>query len=320
MDTWLAPIDRIAAVDVPPGGHLTLRGSVTTSVDGSTFDGAMQWDGLSPGAAREPGLFDLEAGGLHVVERHPERHEYAVVASGAPAPVCARVGAQACLVPRLAALAHERLRTVGELGPTLSGGVAVEGPHPPTLGSVAADVGVRAVAFVGGALVVAALGAVLLALHRRSRSAFARTRRAARQALSATRGDPSLAHLHAQIGELTARALLLESSRRKHARHLRRLDRVAIQARVDARARAGDAGTDVLQWLGRELEEAGRLEREHAACVAGLERIESALRVVSLKARDRHDLGGRRADPVDAVGLELELRDAALAEADRASV
>jgi hypothetical protein len=320
MDVALAVLDRITPLDVPPGGRVTVRGAAMTSIDGSVFDAAMQWDGLAAGATRGPGLFDLAAGGLRVVEEHPERHAYALAAAGPPSPACAAVGASTCLVPRLDALGYERLHTAGELGQTLSGNVVVEGPVPASLGRVAADVGIRAAAFVVGALAVAALGAIVLALLRRSRSPFRRTRSAAKAALAATQGDPSLAPLHAQIRDLVERAQHLETTRRDLARSLRRVDRAGIDARIAACMGSRRDGAGVLPWLLRERDEAERIEREHASCLAGLERIESALRVVALQAAARREASSepRRSDPVDAVALELELRAAAMAEADRA--
>src|SRR5579871_1284963 len=122
------PLDRVTALALDPGASVVVHGLVTTSVDGSAFDAAMQWDGLSPGASRAGGLFDLEAGGLRVAVQHPETHEYVLASTGTAGAACAAAGAPSpCLVPRLAALAHERLRTQAELAGTLSGGVELEG-------------------------------------------------------------------------------------------------------------------------------------------------------------------------------------------------
>jgi hypothetical protein len=64
---------------------------------------------------------------------------------------------------------------------------------------------------------------------------------------------------------------------------------------------------------------ATRLESDLASSVVGLERIESALRVVTLRTREHRGTRARAGtgDPVDAVALELELRDEAIGEAER---
>ena len=74
-----------------------------------------------------------------------------------------------------------------------------------------------------------------------------------------------------------------------------------------------------MTWLAAEHAEAARLEADLAASTVGLERIESALRVLAMRARAHRGVSARarRADPVDAVAVELELREEGLAEAER---
>ena len=304
---------------------MTLHGVVATSVDGSSFDAAMQWDGLSPGAPATAGLFDLAAGGLRVVEQHPERHEYVLVATDAPGPGARRDRGRG--VPgasRVAALAHERLRTERSWRRPLSGGVAMEVARAAGLpGSVAVE-------------------------RRRSRGRLSSSGCSWwRPSWRSCSGPPALAHrLRARAtgggAPLSRRreairrwprsaaastiwcahAQKLEADRRAHLRGLRRIDRASDRraASTHACAPAPRPRSDVLAWLGRERGEADRLEREWHACVVGLERIESALRVVALRALDRGGdaRGAPGGDPVDAVALELELRSAAMSEVDRA--
>jgi hypothetical protein len=317
MGTPLA-LDRVTSLVLDPGASVVVRGLVTTSIDGSSFDAITQTDALAPGAVRADGLFDLAAGGLRLVLQHPERHEYELAATGTVGPGCAAVGAASpCLVPRLAVLAHERLRTATELAQTLSGGVEVEGvvapPVPPLTPQTASALGVLGVVAVIGA----AAWAFVALLRRRARTALGRIHAAARAAIRATRRDPSLDRVRAQVRAMVERAVQLDRARVACADRLARIDRPSIERRREAAARAGSAeAAEVLRWITEEQAEAHRLECDLSSSVLGLERIESALRVVTLRAREHRGTPARarRADPVDAAALELALRDEALRE------
>jgi hypothetical protein len=300
---------------------VVVRGLVTTSVDGSSFDAAMQWDGLSPGASRAGGLFDLASGGLRLVEQHPERHEYVLASTGDVGVSCAAVGASSpCLVPRMAALAHERLRTQGELAATLHGGVELEGV-------IAAPVPWASPELVGkatvvGALIVAVGLSLLFArwLRRRSHTALGRVRAAARVALRAIHGDTSLDRLRSEVRSMLARAHELDDARRACAGRLSHIDRGALDRKRDAYARSSSPeAAEALAWLTAEQAEAERLESDLSSSVLGLQRIESALRVVTLRIREDRGTRARIAhhDPVDAAAAELHIRDEARREADR---
>jgi hypothetical protein len=314
----LVPLDRVTPLALEPGAHVAIHGIARTSVDGTVFDALAQWDGLSTGASRAGGLFDPVAGGLRITEAHPDRHEYVFESEGTLAPACAAAGVPApCLVPRLSEIGHERLRTAAELASTLSGAVEVE----PALAPVVAPATLRAVATVAGVLGVAAVIVALVAISRRlARSPMGRVRAAARQAMRATRGDTTMQRLRSQVHVLVARAGQLDVARRECARRLRRIDRLGLAKRTEACARsaAPEAG-DAMTWLSAEHAEDDRIEADLAASIVGLERIESALRVVAMRARTRRGIRARtrRPDPVDAVAIELELRDEGLAEADR---
>jgi hypothetical protein len=312
------PLDRVTALAMDPGARVVVHGLVTTSVDGSAFDAAMQWDGLSPGASRPEGLFDLAAGGLRVAEQHPERHEYALEWTGSPGPACAVAGAGSpCLVPRMAALAHERLKTQGELASTLQGGVELEGVIAPPV--VTASLAGK---LESAGLAAAAALAVVLAvvwLRRRGRTALGRVRSAGRAALRATRGDASLERVRIQVRAMVARARELDAARRACARRLSTIDRPLLERKRDAYARSGaPEAAETLRWLTEEQAEAERLESDLASSVLGLQRIESALRVVILRVRQERGTRARIGphDPVDAAAIELDLRNEAQREAD----
>ena len=295
------PLDRVTALALDDGARVEVHGRVATTVDGATFD--------------PMGLFDFEAGGLCVVGHDATQSAYTLEATGEIAEGCAAVGAPSpCLVPRLAALAHERLRTAGELASTLSGGIELEAR--PARDGLSAMVGKLTIAglCIAGALMIAWVAVVWP--KRLARTAIGRVRIAARQALRAARGDATLDRARTQIRILVDRALELDTVRRACARRMDRIDRGALARRVDACARSPAPGAaGALACLTAEQAEAARLERDHASSVVELERIESALRVVTLRADARRGLSPK-SDPVDALVAELDMRDQAIVEAD----
>jgi len=315
------PLDRVTSLLLDSGAHVAVRGLATTSLDGSSFDAAVQWDALSPGASRAGGLFDFAAGGLRLVEQHPERHEYVLAATGAVGPACAAAGAESpCLVPRLAELAHERLRTREELATTLSGEVQVEGA---IAGAPAAGVGVGvAVAVAVGVAVGVAIAVAVVRARRAAHVELRRVRATAREAMRAMRGDPTFDRVREHVRAMLARAFELDRARCACARKLAVLDRGALERKREACARsaAPEAG-EALSWLTAECAEAARLESDLASSVIGLQRIESALRVFALRLREYRGTRARmtRADPVDAAASELEIRDDSLTEAEGAT-
>ncbi len=319
MGTPLA-LDRITALQLDAGAQIVVHGAVSTSVDGSVFDAAMQADGLSPGAMRAGGLFDLAAGGLRIVQQSVDRHEYTLASTGTPGPACAALGiGSPCLVPRLAVLAHERLKTSAELANTLSGAVQLEGVIAPPVPPVSPQ---TASALSAGA-VVAALAifawAALVIRRRRAQSALGRVRAAAREAIEATRRDPTLERVRAQVLAMLTRAEQLDQARSACVARLARIDRANLERRRQAMARSSspEAG-EALAWLTAECAEAERLQSDLSSSLVGLERIESAMRVVSLRVREGRGTRARvaHADPVDAAALELVLREEALIEVE----
>jgi hypothetical protein len=276
--TMRVPLDRVTGLAMESGARFALTGAVTSALDGTTFDAAH--------------LFDFAEGGLRVVDIDPANGAYVLSATGHAAAACIAAGAPSpCLVPRLAELAHQRLHTASELAATLSGSIVLEsrsgGDGAPESGG-----------YLGGlALVIGLVGlawAAVVGARRMARSSMRRVRLAARRALRATRGDETLEPVRPKIAALVERAGQLDAVRRDRARKLRLVDRAALSA---------------------ERAEAGRLESERAAAAHEIERIESALRVVALRAgtRDACPSGG---DPVDALLSELDFREQALVEAD----
>ena len=95
----------------------------------------------------------------------------------------------------------------------------------------------------------------------------------------------------------------------------------ALDRKRDAYARSSSPeAAETLAWLTAECAEAERLESDLSSSMLGLQRIESALRVVTLRVREHRGTRARvaRHDPVDGAAAELHLRDEARAEADRA--
>jgi hypothetical protein len=222
-------------------------------------------------------------------------------------------------VPRLAELAHERLKTSAELAKTLSGGIELEGVVMPTAPWIAPPVASALSGFAGVALAIACTWALVAGRRRRARSPLGRVRAAAGEALRATRRDPTLDRVRVQVHAMVSRAEQLDGVRAACAARLRRIDRAALEHRRDAVARSTSPdAAETLAWLTAECAEAERLRGDLASARLGLERIESALRVVCLRAREGRGTRARIArDPVDAAALELSLRDEASLEVEQ---
>ncbi|HEY1691893.1 MAG TPA: hypothetical protein VGG39_07010 [Polyangiaceae bacterium] len=300
-------LDRVTSLALDPGAEVVVAGVVTTSIDGSTFEA--------------PVMFDLDGGGLHVVQAR-EGHAFVLAPSGHPGTGCAAAGISSpCFVPRISELAHARLEMRGELAATLSGGIVLEGvvvPPPPP-----APDPKPAIALGGTvAIVLVAAWLAFAVLRQRARSAIGRVRTAAREALRATRGDPTLDRVREEVSAMLGRAVDLESARRACKARLARIDRTALDRKRDAHARvASPDAADALAWMTAEQAEVERLESDHASSLLGLARLESALRVVAMRVREHRGTRARvaRHDPADEAAAELRLRDEALEEADRAT-
>ncbi len=268
-------LDRWAThVDVEPGGEIVLRGAYHSQHDGSIVDAATTtWPAGAPGGASVDagGLFDLEAGGFHVISRDPVRHEVHAVATGAPAPACAALGTTSPCVPlRLQKQALSRLLTVEAWARSLQAGggqVTLEVPEPSPLRTPPAAVPYLGVA---GGLIAAGVVAIFAA------------RRHARHAASP---DGQLAGLFERVQSKLGRADPVLAAPLMPAvatarRALRRVDarsaegeRVAaallrVEARLDASAHRirADAEQQAADELVHEME--GALEAADEATLA----------------------------------------------------
>lgn len=322
-------LDAVVPVPMSTGDSIVLSGAVRTSIDGTLLDAWTQAN-ENPKLSAETrlgGLYDFEAGGLHVVEQNTETHVYKVVPTGSVGPACtaARV-ASPCLAPRFAQIAHERLVTEAELAQSLTGGVAIDYiaapvvPPPPVPAMTPAET--RGLEALGVASLIALLGTgAFFAARARRSTPLGQVRTAARQARRATRRDATLAGIRRQIDTLVVRAESLDVARRACLAKLAKMDLAGLEQKRAGwgKSQAPEAG-EALAWLTAESAEAARLQSDLSSTVVGLERIASALRVLALRAREHRGTRARVAtgqDPVDMLGAELDLRDDAIAEAER---
>jgi hypothetical protein len=306
----------------PTADELVVKGVLRSSLDGSAFDAITQRGGYPGSSGAEPrlgGLYDLEAGGLRVAMQDPAAHVYRLVGTGQIGPACRAAGvASPCLVPRMRALAHERLVTADDLGASLSGNIELELLPPPVLSRTE---GRTLVGVAVGLLALVAWAAGWALRQRRRRSAIGQVHAAAAQARRATRGDATLAPLRTAVDALVARAEELEEVRRSSSRRLSGIDRAALdERRLLWTSRASDPdAAHAVTMLAAETAEANQLEADLSASLAGIDRIASSLRALALRTRQHRGTRARAAenDPVDAMLGELELRQAALGEAER---
>lgn len=138
------PLDRPLAVDVRPGGEITVTGSCYLSHDGSVIDAATTtWPKEAPGGASvEPiGLVDAQASGLSLASRDAAGHVAKFVYDGQPTAVCQAAGIQgACIVPNTMKLAVDRGIPRADFLQKLKGAegcLQVEVPAPPPLAPLA---------------------------------------------------------------------------------------------------------------------------------------------------------------------------------------
>jgi hypothetical protein len=309
-DQSLIELDRATPIALAEGDELVVQGAARSSIDGARFEITE--------------LFDLGAGGLAVVDAHPEAHTFRIRgSSAASAPGASRTGCAAsgvtspCLLPRLASLAHARLVTAAELERSLSGAIVADVVRAPVAPVPrVAPSWMRAAIVAMAALFLAFVASLVAARARaRRRTPLGQVHVAAHAARRATLGDPTLATVRVSIDDLVARARELEDARVAASVRLERLDRRALERKRAAWAAssAPEAG-EALRWLAAECDEAARLESDLASSYVGLERIAAALRVVALRARRHHGMRARVAtgDPVDALAGELALRDEAI--------
>lgn len=276
MSALLPPLLMVTALAIAPGGTATVHGRMQSTHDGAVF---------APLA-----MFDLEAGGLRVVEN--DHGNLRVEPTGTPGRACALAGvASPCLVPRVVEQAHGRLLSVEEFRATLVGSYDVTTHAPPRVPSQAP----RMLAITLGFLAALALLRGLLA--RRSESPLGRVDAAANAARRATASDPTLGAVREEIDRLV-----------EHAREVDRIRRACETSLARTRRTTGER-------LAVEREEEAKLESDLRRARARLVEIAAALRLVPLRVREARDVQFGRA-PVDVILGELQIRDRALAEVE----
>ncbi|MFO0640109.1 MAG: hypothetical protein U0183_12905 [Polyangiaceae bacterium] len=312
----LGQLQPVSMPDLKPGEEIVLRGSVRTTFDGTVYDALSRVDTTPAGTTtRRGGLFEPETSGFRVASYDPATHEAHLVVTGTSGSACASLGVAApCLVPLVREAAQERLLTEAELRATLQGAITADVPLAPPVGPPASRTGGLVASFFGLLLLLSGIVAWVSAART---SPMAAVRRAAKKALGETRGDRAHATVRAKIDELLHHAEKLDAVRKTTAARLAKLDVVALEEKARRLVNQG-AADDVRQWAERELSSALEVRADHEKAVLGLGRVESALGVVALAARE--EKGVRVDDAVrEALGEiddELAIREAALAEAD----
>ncbi len=276
MSAILPSLLVVTALAIAPGGSATLNGAMETTHDGMR---------LPPLA-----MFDLEAGGLRVVEN--DHGNVRVVATGTPGPACAAAGVSSpCLVPRVVEHAHARLLSVDEFRGTLNGGYEVTTFAPPKVPE-------RAPMMIAWTLfALAVLAAVRVAVARSRETPLGRVDSAARAARRATASDATLGAVRSEIDRLV-----------EHARDVDRVRRDCEAALARVRRTSGER-------LAVEREEEAKLEADLRRARARLTEIAAALRLVPLRVREARDVRFGNA-PVETILGELNLRDRAIAEVE----
>ncbi len=282
--TKLPSVAQVYGLPTAPGQIVTLRSTVRTA------------DGI---ALTPIDLFDLGAGGLRLVDDDPLHQVARVEDAGTYGAACAAAHVPSpCLAPKIDALAHTHLLTPEELARTLVGEVEIDAVvvHPTIVAPSPLEVDAIPwpVVACGGVLAAIAIAVGVRAFVRGR--PLAHVLGAARAARKATRKDATLADVRSKIDDLVLYARLADRVRRDCAARHARIDRDALAAGLPA-----------------EREEAGRLERDLARAKGDLSRVASALRLVTMQARE----GRARAttpDPVAELTAELAMRDEAFAE------
>src|SRR5205085_356600 len=92
----VAPTDAVVPVTTRPGGAVVLHGAWTVASQDLIIDACQSGHTSGPTGA---GAFDLAAGGWQVQSRDWTTHTCRIVATGAPAPVCAQSGSTVACLP-----------------------------------------------------------------------------------------------------------------------------------------------------------------------------------------------------------------------------
>lgn len=252
LDTVVQP------VDVEPGGEVVLRGSFTSTHDGSVLDAATtQWPAGAPGGASVDagGLVDFAAGGLHMTSRDPVTHEVHAVATGELGAACQAAGVSSpCLVLRHGPLARSRLITMSDWSQSLKGGIEVSMVGAPAHAPAVALLEEPAVQGTLGLAGLLAVGALAWTIRRRQKltpqgqlkDSLARVRaklKGADAALAASLA-PAVARVADVLGERRVDASSKEGVR--IAEVLRRVEARIDETKVQAKAAAEQEAADEL--------------------------------------------------------------------------
>lgn len=285
-------LDKLAQhVDVEPGGEIVLRGSYTSSFDGSTIDAAATyWPEDAPGGASvdSGGLVDFAAGGFHLKSRDPDTHEVVAVATGKDAPACDAAGVAApCIALRVLPQARSRLITMNEWSQSLNGEISLEVEEVAVAEVVeppAYEPAVDALStpWVQGALAVGAalaLGAIALTVMKKRRQTprgqlmeLARRVRAKLDGADAALAAPLSPAVESALGVLRRGRVDATSKEGKRV--------AAVLQRVEARIEA----TNEAERANREQEAADELVHEMEAA---LEAADETLQVAEVRPRER---------------------------------
>jgi hypothetical protein len=235
-------------LDLRSGEELVMRGAVVTAVDNTVFDAATHSELVGGQREVRPGgLIELEGTGLALTAQDPKTHEVRLVATGAAAPKCVAVGAAGpCIVPRLQALAHERLMTETELLVTLNGELQATAPSvvvPAVKDALVPAAKVLGILALGGGLVVLLAFAIAALLWRWQSPLHALSRQAKRtRDVFAKRRDYASMVPHVQALETKAHAIYKQLS--------------LVRSRLGDNSLAGRAAQATLQEEYRRLQKA----------------------------------------------------------------
>jgi len=307
--TTSIPLDRIASVPLAADEQLRIDGAVRSSFDGSTWNAARSG---AAGADVGTGWLDFAAGGLRVVGEDAKTQAVEVVPNGTGSACVAAGVASPCLVPRVDAIAHDRLLSRSELLGTVSGTFSVSAVPKPT---VIPPLMPRLMRAAAGVASILALYAGLRAWRASASSAIGRVRRLARRARAVVSSDPTMAPLASRIDAMCERAERLAATRDKCVARLGKIDLRGLERRRAVYAL--DVGSDakaVLSWIDAERREADMLAHDIKACDAALEQIASAIAVIEHRSHGERRVAA--GDLLDEVGSELRARDAAIAEVE----
>jgi len=171
-DTVKIPLEQaVVPVALKAGEEIVIRGVLYSTEDGSRIDArTTSWPGKAPGGASVDigGYIDFAGGGLRVESYDPATHEVHARATTQAGEVCSAAGKGLyCLPARTLVQAQSRGLTVAQWKGSMQGELSMEVPSPPPLAPVTSTL--SSPVFLGGALAVVAVGALVAARVARKR-------------------------------------------------------------------------------------------------------------------------------------------------------